>query len=170
MLFLCAGLMLPWRGGLQDCVCDGDEPSSDRDDDQLVLGIVAHASTWRADLLPENGGVDTLEHGHNIPDALLPAVAKSSVIWVPTLAVFWTQDPTKGAPGGLFDRAARNFQRALAAGVRHIACGGDTGPFPHGENALELKLMARLGAAPRDILRWATRGGWECVRSSAWEG
>lgn len=39
--------MLPWRGGLQDWVCDGDEPFGDRDDDQLVLGIVAHASTWR---------------------------------------------------------------------------------------------------------------------------
>ena len=137
---------------------------------QLGVKVAAHASTWRADLLPENGGVDTLEHGSNLPDELLAAVARSRVIWVPTLAVYYSTDPAPGTPGGRWDTAARNFRRALAAGVERIACGGDTGPFPHGDNALEMKLMARLGAGWRQILRWCTLGGWEAVRSMGWEG
>lgn len=52
----------------------------------------------------------------------------------------------------------------------NIACGGDTGVFAHGDNALELKLMARLGAPAKQVLKWATLGGWRLVRSAAWEG
>ncbi|KAH9854290.1 hypothetical protein C2E23DRAFT_818018 [Lenzites betulinus] len=138
---------------------------------QLGVKIAAHAHMWRAELLPENGGVDTLEHGSNFgpDDTLIDAVKQSRIIWVPTLSVFYETDTNK-APGGSWDSTARNFQRALARGVTNIACGGDTGPFPHGENALEMKLMVRLGADWRHVLRWATLGGWRCVRSAAWEG
>ncbi|KAH9885438.1 hypothetical protein C8Q73DRAFT_749218 [Cubamyces lactineus] len=137
---------------------------------QLGVKVAAHANTWRADLLPENGGVDTLEHGNDLgPDWLLDAIQRSRVIWVPTLAVYYTNDTAK-APGGPWDRTAHNFQRALARGITNIACGGDTGPFPHGDNALEMKLMVRLGADWRLVLRWATLGGWQCVRSMRWEG
>ena len=59
---------------------------------------------------------------------------------------------------------------ALQRGVTKIACGGDTGPFPHGDNALEMKLMVQLGADWRLVLRWATLGGWQAIRSMAWEG
>jgi imidazolonepropionase-like amidohydrolase len=51
-----------------------------------------------------------------------------------------------------------------------IACGGDTGVFSHGDNALEMKLMVKLGADWRKVLRWCTLGGWECIRSMGWEG
>ncbi|KAI0652579.1 hypothetical protein C8Q79DRAFT_898223 [Trametes meyenii] len=137
---------------------------------QLRVRVAAHAQTWRAELLPENGGVDTLEHGSNfVSDALIDRAKASRIIWVPTLAVFYTTDLER-APGGRWDRAARNFQRALARGMTNIACGGDTGPFPHGDNALEMKLMVRLGADWRQVLRWATLGGWYAVRSTQWEG
>ncbi|KAI9066480.1 hypothetical protein FKP32DRAFT_1664791 [Trametes sanguinea] len=137
---------------------------------QLGVKVAAHANIWRADLLPENGGVDTLEHGNDFgSDELLASVKNSAIIWVPTLAVYYTNDTAK-APGGPWHRTSQNFQRALASGIKNIACGGDTGPFPHGDNALEMKLMARLGADWRYVLRWATLGGWQCVRSLAWEG
>ncbi|KAI0673847.1 hypothetical protein C8Q78DRAFT_1068083 [Trametes maxima] len=137
---------------------------------QLRVRVAAHAQTWRAELLPENGGVDTLEHGSNfVSDALIDRAKASRIIWVPTLAVFYSTDRERG-PGGRWDRAARNFQRALARGMTNIACGGDTGPFPHGDNALEMKLMVRLGADWRQVLRWATLGGWQAVRSAQWEG
>ncbi|KAI8990642.1 hypothetical protein BD414DRAFT_459354 [Trametes punicea] len=137
---------------------------------QLGVKTAAHAATWRPELLPENGGVDTLEHGNDFgSDELLDSVKRSRIIWVPTLSVFYTNDATK-APGGLWDRTSSNFRRALARGVTNIACGGDTGPFPHGDNALEMQLMVRLGADWRHVLRWATLGGWRCVRSAAWEG
>ncbi|KAI0373138.1 hypothetical protein BV20DRAFT_962930 [Pilatotrama ljubarskyi] len=138
---------------------------------QLGVKVAAHAQTWRPELLPENGGVDTLEHGNNLgaSDQLIDAIQRSNIIWVPTLSVFYTSD-TEKTPGGRWDRTAKNFQRALARGVTNIACGGDTGPFPHGDNALEMKLMVRLGADWRQVLRWATLGGWQCIRSTAWEG
>ncbi|KAI1790921.1 hypothetical protein LXA43DRAFT_1013566 [Ganoderma leucocontextum] len=136
---------------------------------QLGVKVAAHAQTWRADLLPENGGVDTLEHGNDMPDGLVDSIAKSRIIWVPTLSVFYTQDYMK-PPGGGWDSASRTFQKAIQRGMTSIACGGDTGPFPHGDNALEMKLMVRLGADWRYVLRWATLGGWQCIRSAAWEG
>lgn len=136
---------------------------------QLGVKVAAHSQVWRPELLPENGGVDTVEHGAEMADELVEAVAKSSVTWVPTLSVFYTQDAEK-QPGGMWERAAQNFKKALRGGVSRIACGGDTGPFPHGDNALEMKLMVRLGADWRKVLRWATLGGWETIRSTAWEG
>ena len=136
---------------------------------QLGVKVAAHSHVWRAELLPENGGVDTLEHGSEMADGLVEAVAKSAVVWVPTLSVFYTLDSAK-LPGGMWDKAAQNFRKALRHGVRNIACGGDTGPFPHGDNALEMKLMVRLGADWRHVLRWATLGGWTTIRSMAWEG
>lgn len=136
---------------------------------QLGMKVAAHAQTWRADLLPENGGVDTLEHGNEMPDGLTDSIARSAIIWVPTLSVFYTQDQAK-ALGGMWDTASRTFQKAIQRGMTNIACGGDTGPFPHGDNALEMKLMVSLGADWRYVLRWATLGGWQCVRSASWEG
>ncbi|KAJ7761457.1 hypothetical protein B0H14DRAFT_3116907 [Mycena olivaceomarginata] len=44
-----------------------------------------------------------------------------------------------------------------------LACGGDARVFPHGENALEMELMVRLGAPWEWVLRWVTLGGWECI-------
>ncbi|RDX46801.1 hypothetical protein OH76DRAFT_1442743 [Lentinus brumalis] len=136
---------------------------------QLGVKVAAHAMTWRAELLPENGGFNTIEHGTDIPDELVESVAKSNVIWIPTLSVIYATDTAK-APGGRWDATARNFQKALQKGVTNIACGGDTGPFPHGDNALEMKLMVQLGADWRLVLRWATLGGWQAIRSMAWEG
>jgi imidazolonepropionase-like amidohydrolase len=124
-------------------------------------------------------GVDSIEHGHGLTTSdtfhthdsrhagslngydAIPILARSNIFWVPTLAVYHTSG------GDMWEQAKKNFQTAL----KHpqfkdvkMACGGDTGPFPHGDNALELKLMVRLGAAWQDVLSWATLGGWECIR------
>jgi imidazolonepropionase-like amidohydrolase len=89
--------------------------------------------------------------------------------WVPTLSVYWA---SRSGAGGQkrWETAAASFKQALAAGVERVATGGDTGTFPHGDNALELQLMVRLGAPWATVLRWATLGGWECIRSMGWEG
>ena len=62
-----------------------------------------------------------------------------------------------------------SFSEALRIGMK-IACGGDTGVFAHGQNALELILMRQLGAPWDCVLSWATYGGWKCVRGMEWEG
>lgn len=87
--------------------------------------------------------------------------------FVPTLGAYYTigsQDPN------VWEDARSTFKEALTVDGLRIACGGDTAVFPHGENALELKLMAHLGADPKSVLQWATLHGWECVRGLQWEG
>ena len=42
-----------------------------------------------------------------------------------------------------------------------LACGGDTGAFPHGDNAREMELMIQAGVPVPDVLRAGTLGGWE---------
>ncbi|KAI0713110.1 hypothetical protein C8T65DRAFT_717820 [Cerioporus squamosus] len=115
---------------------------------QLGVKVAAHANNWRAELLPENGGFDTIEHGIEMADDLVESIAHSNVIWVPTLSVFYVTDTAK-APGGRWDTTARNFKKALQKGM---------------------KLMVQLGADWRLVLRWATLGGWQAIRSMAWEG
>lgn len=110
-------------------------------------------------------GVDTIEHGYDLGPESLDALSRTRTKWVPTLATSHT------VQGGLWERSADSFKRALARGLTmNISCGGDTGVFAHGGNSLEMALMVRLGAEWKQVLRWGTLGGWECVRSLRWEG
>ncbi|KAJ7580204.1 hypothetical protein C8J56DRAFT_1058513 [Mycena floridula] len=110
-------------------------------------------------------GVDSIEHGGEVHLVLDTFVKSPGTIWVPTLAVVHKLAGTT-AP---WEEAAKSFKLALEAGMENIACGTDAGAFRHSENALEMKLMVRLGADWRKVLRWATLGGWECIRPLDWE-
>lgn len=102
------------------------------------------------------------------PTTVLDAFARSDTIWVPTLSVFYKASRTPGREY-LWESASRSFKRALELGMENIAAGGDTGAFAHGENALEMKLMVRLGADWRRVLRWGTLSGWQLIRPMDWE-
>lgn len=65
---------------------------------------------------------------------------------------------------GELKAAEAMFKSALEA-VENTACSGNTGVFSHNENALEMKLMVWLGVDWKRVLKWATLGGWECLRS-----
>ncbi|TFK56901.1 hypothetical protein OE88DRAFT_1730336 [Heliocybe sulcata] len=155
--------------------------------------VAAHATERDTIARLQRLGVHSIEHGFNIlGDAateedpaerersmiitlglddrgrfgVSPHRYRTPMIWVPTLSVIYTAYPDSFAqhPG------VKAFQTALRLGYEHIACGGDTGVFAHGDNALEMKLMVRLGADWRQVLQWGTLGGWKCLRSLAWEG
>lgn len=145
---------------------------------RLGVKVAAHAATapsWTT-LLNLKHPVDTIEHGHETvelfdrddPDSL-PLRSMGRPMWVPTLATLYTV----GRNSGAWETASNGFQAVLARAPLEdlaIACGGDTAVFPHGDNALEMKVMVRLGADWRQVLRWGTLGGWECIRSMRWEG
>ena len=143
----------------------------------LGVKVAAHSSQWTLASTASGHSADTIEHAQeSIPygvtadDAIDDAVARmmsSKAIWVPTLSVFWTN---RRGQGGRWAHASAVFKTAIKRGMKNIACGGDTGVFAHGDNALEMKLMVQLGADWRQVLRWGTFGGWECIRSMAWEG
>ena len=133
-----------------------------------ALGVktAIHLSEDATALLFDNSQVipHSVEHGTNISEEGLHVLRNRSIYWVPTLAAYYTLDSQR------WERASLIFQRALTIEGLKIACGGDTGVFSHGDNALELKLMVRLGADWRSVLQWATLCGWECVRGLQWEG
>lgn len=109
-------------------------------------------------------------------------------VWVPTLAAYFTiavDNPDNQEARLRWERCVDSFKEAMKMrkrrqsagggeeeerGLENLACGGDTGGFPHGQNALEMVLMRKLGAPWERVLGWATYGGWKCVRGMDWEG
>lgn len=138
---------------------------------RLGVKITAHAQESTALAAVARIGYNSVEHAFAFGDLLGTGVFDSPradglpLFWVPTLATFYT------VGGEAWKRASASFKKALAElpeGVE-IACGGDTGVFAHGENSLEMKVMANLGADWRKVLQWGTLNGWKCIRSMRWE-
>ncbi|KAH9830427.1 uncharacterized protein C8Q71DRAFT_785711 [Rhodofomes roseus] len=145
---------------------------------QLGVKVAAHSAHWNMNgtAIASGPGFHTVEHGYDMlfdrPDAKHLRVYRGDMpgiktYWVPTLAAYYSM--SKASPAK-WEHCKRVFKHALDRGVEDIACGGDTGVFNHGENALEMKLMVQLGADWRKVLRWGTLNGWHCIRSMAWEG
>ncbi|KAF8657149.1 hypothetical protein AX16_002263 [Volvariella volvacea WC 439] len=107
-----------------------------------------------------------------VGQSTLERFARSRTFWVPTLAVYYTMAQTGGADAhATWEAASQTFRYAVhKIGMQNIACGGDTGTFAHGRNALEMVLMRRLGVHWATVLRWGTYNGWECIRGREWEG
>ena len=59
-------------------------------------------------------------------------------------------------------KAHESFSRAARAGVK-IAFGTDSGVFPHGQNAHEFAVMARLGMEPIAAIHSATSSAAELL-------
>lgn len=133
--------------------------------------VAAHAVSAEAVIMASKAGVTTVEHGFDPAedegdDSKLSVLKEQKTIYVPTLSVFETFDyPVKRAQASAF--------RAWKSGVR-LACGGDTGAFPHGENVKELELMHEAGIPLEEVLVAATLHGWEacggdwCGRRFGW--
>jgi len=149
--------------------------------------VAAHANTSEAIEQLLDLGVDTIEHGSDLFEdgkgtTLIQKWAKmgGKTVWVPTLAVAYTLMQQGLHYPEAWDATKKSFEKVLQFGDAEgagpgrngirIACGGDTGAFPHGENGLELILMRRLGADWATVLSWCTLGGWKCVRGMEWEG
>ncbi|KAG5716567.1 hypothetical protein E4T56_gene16229 [Termitomyces sp. T112] len=152
----------------------------------VKVAVHAHTGEMIEQLLELD--VDSIEHGAELFDeergfSLLKKWAEmgKKTFWVPTLSVYYHILKWSGSRLSIdWERAQKSFKKVLefrdaeAAKDRldaiKISCGGDTGPFPHGENGLEMALMRRLGARWEDVLSWVTLRGWECVRGMEWEG
>src|SRR3989475_4895899 len=74
-------------------------------------------------------GVDTIEHGDGLTDALMDEMAKRGVYWVPTVTVGVYVAPGRGSNWEKMAALEReNFSKALKKGVK-IAFGTDAGGF-----------------------------------------
>ncbi|KAL3471647.1 hypothetical protein BJX99DRAFT_266544 [Aspergillus californicus] len=129
--------------------------------------VSAHCCTLEGAMAAVRAGVDSIEHVYFSTDALFEEMVERGVILVPTLAV------AERLHAKRFGVILGQMKRAWELGVR-IACGGDTGTFPHGENVRELELMVEAGIPVADVLESCTVGGWEacggdrCGRRFGW--
>ncbi|KZT58010.1 hypothetical protein CALCODRAFT_495483 [Calocera cornea HHB12733] len=130
----------------------------------LGVKITAHASMAQSIKMTSRLGIDSVEHGPEVDQAGLEAMAAAGVTWVPTLSAFYLTSPARWP----------KLQAAFTAGLKipglKIAAGGDTGVMAHGENALELQLMYENGMPWRDVLRAATLVSGELVVGIEYSG
>ncbi|KIV80753.1 hypothetical protein PV11_08231 [Exophiala sideris] len=129
--------------------------------------VAAHCITKAAAKAAAIAGALTIEHAFNMDDETLLLFKERGTILVPTLAVFEHIHKSK------VQEVLVLVKRAWDLGVR-LACGGDTGTYPHGDNAREMELMIEAGIPVEDVLTAGTVGGWDacggdrCGRRFGW--
>ncbi len=129
--------------------------------------VAAHAHTEEGVIAAGKAGVLTIEHASRAGERGLRAMKENGVIMVPTLSVLERLHTKR------FPEILEQVKKAHEMGIR-LACGGDTGTFPHGENAREMELFMEAGISLEDTLEACTVGGWEscggdlCGRRFGW--
>ena len=125
--------------------------------------VVAHASTEEGMRRAIQAGVKTIEHGDNGTAQVWQLMKQKGVALCPTMAAGYSVakyggwNPASGEEPARIRAKRESTQAALRAGVA-ICVGGDVGVFTHGENLLELELLAGAGMSNRDVLLAATSG------------
>lgn len=116
--------------------------------------VACHAGTKQGVIMAAKAGSLTIEHAYFADDDVFAAMKENGCIFVPTLAVCERLHVQR------FPEISAQVKRAWDLGVK-LACGGDTGTYPHGENAREMELMIEAGIPVVDVLAAGTVGGWK---------
>ena len=136
--------------------------------------VMSHAYGGEGVKICLDAGVDSIEHGAALDDALIEQMVKQGTWLVPTFTVLRRivaiseQNPQAlpayMAPKArmLLEHQAESFRKALQAGVK-IALGTDGGGFGHGQNAGELHYLVEAGMTPMQALVAATSMGTTCM-------
>lgn len=136
--------------------------------------VMSHAYGGEGVKICLDAGVDSIEHGAALDDALIEQMVKQGTWLVPTFTVLRMvvaiseknplalpeYMPRKARM--LLEHQAESFRKALSAGVK-IALGTDGGGFGHGHNAGELAYLVEAGMTPMQALVAATRMGTTCM-------
>jgi imidazolonepropionase-like amidohydrolase len=123
--------------------------------------MVCHAKSKEAIRRAVLAGAVTIEHGDFLDEEMGKLMKEHQVIFMPTIAAVDKITQYRGWKKGVDPdpenvvRKKLSFKAALASGVT-IGMGGDVGVFPHGDNVMEMELMAEYGMPNLDILKAAT--------------
>lgn len=143
--------------------------------------VMSHAYGGEGVKICLDAGVDSIEHGAVLDDALIEQMVKQGTWLVPTFTVLRRivaiseQNPqalpSYMAPKArmLLEHQAESFRKSLIAGVK-IALGTDGGGFGHGQNAGELHYLVEAGMTPMQALVAATSMGTTCMGLGAETG
>src|SRR5438874_4028214 len=118
-------------GVLHSMVNFTDEEAKAIVDEAHRLGkkVAAHAIGSEGIAAVLRAGVETVEHGDGLTDALMDEMVRKGVYWVPTLTVGLYVAPGRGGNWQkMADLQRENFAKAVRKGVK-IALGTDAGGF-----------------------------------------
>jgi imidazolonepropionase-like amidohydrolase len=147
-------------GVLHSMVNFTDEEAKAIVDETHRLGKKAAAHAIGSDGIAAalRAGVDTIEHGDGLTDALIDEIGKKGVYWVPTIMVGAYVAPGRGGNWiKMVDVEKVAFQKALKKGVK-IALGTDAGGFDWKElnEAKEFEYYVNYGMTPMQAIRCGT--------------
>ena len=147
-------------GVLYSMVNFTDEEAKAIVDEAHRLGkkVAAHAIGSDGIAAALRAGVDTIEHGDGLTDALIDELVKKGVYWVPTITVGAYVAPGRGGNWTkMVDLEKKAFQKALKKGVR-IALGTDAGGFDWKKlnQAEEFIYYVKYGMTPMQAIRSGT--------------
>src|ERR1700681_1577945 len=147
-------------GVLHSMVNFTDEEAKAIVDETHRLGkkVAAHAIGSDGIAAALRAGVDTIEHGDGLTDALIDEIAKKGVYWVPTITVGAYVAPGRGGNWTrMVDLEKAAFQKALKKNVK-IAFGTDAGGFDWKEvnQAKEFEYYVTYGMTPMQAIRSGT--------------
>ena len=128
---------------------------------RLRRKVAAHAIGSDGIAAALRAGVDTIEHGDGLTDALMDEMARRGLYWVPTLTVDFNLASL--APDGYWDwpkifaLQRENFPKAMKKGVK-IALGTDAGGFDWKKinQAKEFEYYVQYGMTPMQAIRTGT--------------
>jgi len=120
--------------------------------------VAAHAIGSDGIAAALRAGVDTIEHGDGLTDALMDEMARRGIYWVPTITVGMYVAPGRGGNWQkMADLQRENFPRAVKKGVK-IALGTDAGGFDWKvlNEAKEFEYYVQYGMTPMQAIRTGT--------------
>jgi imidazolonepropionase-like amidohydrolase len=147
-------------GVLHSMVNFTDEEAKAIVDETHRLGkkVAAHAIGSDGIAAALRAGVDTIEHGDGLTDALMEEMARRGIYWVPTLTVSLYVAPGRGGNWQkMADLQKENFSKAVKKGVK-IALGTDAGGFDWKKvnQAKEFEYYVQYGMTPMQSIRTGT--------------
>ncbi|MEM6709822.1 MAG: amidohydrolase family protein [Pseudomonadota bacterium] len=129
--------------------------------------VAAHAHGTEGLLRAVEGGVDSIEHGTYMSDAVIRAMKQRGTWYVPTISAGrfvgekakiegYFSDIVRPKAAAIGPQIQNTFARAYKAGV-NIAFGTDCGVCPHGSNWQEFVFMVEAGMPIEEAIVAATR-------------
>ena len=125
---------------------------------RLGKKVAAHAIGSDGIAAAMRVGVDTIEHGDGLTDALMEEMARKGIYWVPTLTVGLYVAPGRGGNWQkMADLQKENFSKAIKKGLK-IALGTDAGGFDWKKvnQAKEFEYYVQYGMTPMQAIRTGT--------------
>ena len=133
---------------------------------RLNMKVAAHALSYDSISKCVDAGIDTIEHGADMTEAILEKMKAGGQTWVPTLAVYKDLSESRGIIADIIvdkatavtEKQKKAFKIAVKIGAR-IALGTDAGSpnfGPHPSAFKEMKVMNEFGMPVSEVIKCST--------------